>query len=95
MPCPHKLSTHGCPLPCSPQQQVEVLLLVIFEGEDKVAQCRVQGVVVEVFLPAARGAPMGAHTRGTHRPTSGHSHPWAHTQQGHLSHHPMISSIDL
>lgn len=61
----------GGPRPCSPQQQVEVLLFIIFEGEDKVAQCGIQGVVVEVFLPAARGAPMGPHTQGTHSPTSG------------------------
>lgn len=85
MPCPHSFSIHECPQPCSPQQQVEVLLLIILEGEDKVAQCGVQGVVVEVFLPAAGGVPMGAHTRGTHCPTSGYSHPWPHTQWGYLS----------
>lgn len=40
----------GPPAPSSPQQQVEVLLLIILEGEDEVAQRRVQGVVVEVLL---------------------------------------------
>lgn len=52
-------STHGCPLaPCSPQQQVEVLLLVVLEGEDEVAQRRVQGVVVEVLLRGGGQAPV-------------------------------------